>query len=166
MILDIMNLSYNFTTELFLNLMLILGALIGIWCTIKFTRRGFLIDSFVILTSLLFILSILPDSQHLFLVTTFALFTLILSAVSNLVGVFPAESFPTEVRSSGIGFATAMSRFGSAISTFLLPSTLASFGISTTMMILSGILLFGTIISFLWAPETKTLSLAQAGKVH
>jgi putative MFS transporter len=165
MILGIMNLSEGFGTELILNVMLILGALLGIWCTIRFTRRGFLIGAFSILTVVLFLFSVLSSDMHMLLIALFALFTLTLSAVSNLVGVFPAESFPTEVRSSGIGFATAISRLGSAISTFLLPVFLRDYGLSTTMLILAGVLLVGTIISILWAPETKSLTLAQAGKV-
>jgi putative MFS transporter len=165
MILGIMNLSEGFGTELMLNVMLILGALLGIWCTIRFTRRGFLIGAFAILTAVLFVFSILSSDRHVLLIMLFALFTLTLSAVSNLVGVFPAESFPTEVRSSGIGFATAISRLGSAISTFLLPVFLSDYGVNTTMLIMAVVLLVGTVVSVLWAPETKTLSLAQAGKV-
>ncbi len=165
MILGIMGLSENFTTELLLNLMLILGALIGIWCTIKFSRRGFLIGSFVILSAALLLLAMLPAAMNLLLVATFAFFTLTLSAVSNLVGVFPAESFPTEVRSSGIGLATAVSRFGSAISTFCLPASIMHFGVNATMLILAGVLLVGTLVSYLWAPETKYLSLAKAASV-
>ena len=51
-----------------------------------------------------------------------------LSAVSNLVGVFPAESFPTGVRSCGIGLATAVSRFGSAVFNLLPPCEYVSPG--------------------------------------
>ena len=74
------------------------------------------------------------------------MFTLVLSAVSNLVGVFPAESFPTEVRASGIGLATAVSRLGSAVSTFLLPVSVAGIGLSPTMGILAAILAIGAIV--------------------
>lgn len=165
MILNVMNLTEGFGTEMLLNAMLVLGSFIGIACTIWFSRRGFLIGSFVIITVALCALGILPSSQHSLLVLVFALFTLTLSAISNLVGVFPAESFPTEVRSSGIGFATAMSRLGSVISTFMLPGFMAAHGASTTMVVLSVVLLVGTIVSIMWAPETKTLSLAQASRV-
>ena len=94
-ILQKMGLSQGFGTELLLNLLLIVGALIGIWCTVKFSRRGFLINSFIILAAALFLLAVLPGSMAWLMVLTFGVFTLVLSAVSNLVGVFPAESFPT-----------------------------------------------------------------------
>ncbi|WP_087694401.1 MFS transporter, partial [Pseudomonas sp. PE-S1G-1] len=96
-ILQKMGLAEGFGTELMLNLLLIIGALIGIWCTVKFSRRGFLINSFIILAAALFLLAVLPGSMAWLMVLTFGVFTLVLSAVSNLVGVFPAESFPTEV---------------------------------------------------------------------
>ncbi|MHA6195859.1 MFS transporter [Pseudomonas wadenswilerensis] len=161
-ILAKMGLAEGFGTELMLNLLLIIGALVGIWCTVKFSRRGFLIGSFVILAAALFLLAVLPGSAAWLMVLVFGLFTLVLSAVSNLVGVFPAESFPTPVRASGIGLATAVSRLGSAVSTFLLPLSVAGIGLSPTMGILAGILAFGALISWAWAPETKALTLSQA----
>jgi putative MFS transporter len=165
-ILQKMGLAEGFGTELMLNMLLILGALIGIWCTIKFTRRGFLINSFIILAVALFLLAVLPGSAAWLMVLVFGLFTLVLSAVSNLVGVFPAESFPTEVRASGIGLATAVSRLGSAISTFLLPVSVAGIGLSPTMGILAAILGIGALLSWAWAPETKSLTLSQACKAQ
>jgi putative MFS transporter len=164
-ILQKMGLSEGFGTELMLNLLLIIGALAGIWCTVKFSRRGFLINSFVILAVALFMLAVLPGTAAFLLVLTFGIFTLVLSAVSNLVGVFPAESFPTPVRASGIGLATAVSRLGSAISTFLLPVSVAGIGLNPTMGILAAILVLGALVSWAWAPETKSLSLNEACKV-
>lgn len=165
MILDVMKLSNDFTTETILNLMLLVGAVIGIYCTYKFSRRGFLIYSFVLLSLGLFLITILPETFNWAIVLIFSGFTIVLSAVSNLVGVFPAESFPTEVRSSGIGVATAVSRLGSAASTFILPISLLQVGMTGTMLLLVLILVFGTIISILWAPETKNLSLVEASEV-
>lgn len=162
-ILRKMGLAEGFGTEMMLNALLIVGALVGIGCTIKFSRRGFLINSFFILAAALFLLVALPSNMAWAMVALFGLFTLVLSAVSNLVGVYPAESFPTEVRASGIGLATAASRLGSAISTFLLPVSVAGLGLNPTMAILAGILLLGALVSLAWAPETKSLSLADAG---
>lgn len=164
-ILQQMGLAEGFGTELMLNLLLILGALIGIGCTLKFSRRGFLINAFIILAVTLLLLAVLPGSAAWLMVLLFGVFTLVLSAVSNLVGVFPAESFPTEVRASGIGLATAVSRLGSAISTFLLPVSVAGIGLSPTMGILAAILALGALIAWAWAPETKSLTLNQACSV-
>ncbi|WP_301170057.1 MFS transporter [Brevibacillus nitrificans] len=165
-ILESMGLSENFGTDLLLNGLLVVGALLGIWCTIKYSRRGFLISSFIVLAVTLFLLTVLPAGATTLMILVFAIFTLIMSAVSNLVGVFPAESFPTEVRSSGVGLATSFSRFGSAIGTFLLPIGIDSFGIHPTMLALTGVLVVGTLVSIAWAPETKNLSLSEASDMQ
>lgn len=165
-ILAKMGLAEGMGTEMMLNALLVLGALAGIWCTVKFSRRGFLINSFWILAASLFLLVAMPSSAAWAMVALFGVFTLVLSAVSNLVGVFPAESFPTEVRASGVGLATAASRLGSAISTFLLPVSVAGIGLNPTMAVLGGVLVFGALVSWAWAPETKALSLAEAGKAE
>ncbi|MDE3738672.1 MFS transporter [Pseudomonas resinovorans] len=161
-ILAKMGLAEGMGTEMMLNALLVIGALAGIWCTVKFSRRGFLIGSFWILAASLFLLVAMPSSAAWAIVALFGLFTLVLSAVSNLVGVFPAESFPTEVRASGVGLATAASRLGSAISTFLLPVSVAGIGLNPTMAVLAGVLVLGALVSWAWAPETKALSLADA----
>jgi Arabinose efflux permease len=165
LILDTIGFSGGFGVEMLLNAMLIIGALFGIWCTIKFSRRGFLITSFFVLAGALFSLVLLPASLAIIQIVAFAIFTMVLSAVSNLVGVYPAESFPTEVRASGVGFSIAISRFGSVVSTFLLPISVMHLGIMPTITILGLVLLFGGVISYFLAPETKDLSLAEAAQV-
>ncbi|WP_342513798.1 MFS transporter [Sporosarcina sp. FSL K6-1522] len=161
-ILEAIGLNEGFGTDFLLNGLLIIGAVLGILFTIKFSRRGFLISSFIVLIVTLALLSFLPSSATVLMIISFAIFTLIMSAVSNLVGVFPAESFPTEVRSSGVGLATAVSRLGSAIGTFLLPIGIANIGIQNTMLCLTGVLVVGAIVSIAWAPETKSLSLGES----
>lgn len=161
-ILQVMGLNNNFTTDLLLNALLIVGALVGILLTVVCSRRGFLIGSFVFLAACLVMLSIIPVSQSGWLILFFAAFTLVMSAVSNLVGVFPAESFPTEVRSMGVGFATSMSRLGSAIGTGLLPLAILNYGMQATTAMLALILVIGAVVSLAWAPETKGLTLVDA----
>jgi putative MFS transporter len=83
-----------------------------------------------------------------------------MSAASNLTLVYPAELFPTEIRGTGVGVTTAVSRIGSAIGTFLLPVSVSSWGMGPSMIAMSVILLIGTIVSIAWAPETKYLSIS------
>lgn len=164
MILADLGIEDAMAAELVLNGTLIIGALVGIWWTLRFTRRGFLINSLAFLAVALLALAVLPAAMTSVMVLVFGAFTLVLSAVSNLVGVFPAETFPTEVRASGVGLATAVSRLGSATSTFLLPITLAECGVGATMALLAAILAVGAAVSWAWAPETKALSLTAAGR--
>ncbi|MGE7923822.1 MFS transporter [Viridibacillus arvi] len=161
-ILEAIGMNEGYGTDFLLNGLLIVGAVLGIFFTVKYSRRGFLISSFIVLIVTLALLSLLPSSATVLMIVSFAIFTLIMSAVSNLVGVFPAESFPTEIRSSGVGLATSMSRLGSAIGTFLLPLGIAGIGIQYTMLCLTAVLVIGAIVSIAWAPETKSLTLSEA----
>ncbi|MDR3931896.1 MAG: MFS transporter [Escherichia sp.] len=152
------------TASLLLNTLLIAGSLLGLLLTHLLTHRKFLLWSFLLLAATLFTMAFLPSGSS-FTLMLFVLFSTMISAVSNLVGILPAESFPTDIRSLGVGFATAMSRLGAAISTGLLPWTLAQWGMETTLLLLTGVLLIGFGVTWLWAPETKALSLAVAGNV-
>jgi MFS transporter, putative metabolite transport protein len=111
-ILKLIHLTEGTGADFLLNGLLIVGAVVGIWLTIVLPRRTFLISAFVVCCASLLALSVLPDSATFALIAAFALFTLVMSAVSNLVGVFPPECFPTEVRACGVGFAIACSRLG------------------------------------------------------
>lgn len=165
-ILSVMGLSQNSTTDLILNVFLILGAVIGIYLTHKMSRRGFLINSFIVLVVSLLVLALLPSSSVFISILAFSIFTLTLSAVSNLVGVFPAESFPTEIRATGVGLSISFSRIASAISTFLLPILILNIGTTNTLLALSAVLIVGLVVSVLWAPETKDISLSEASSIN
>lgn len=150
------------TASLLLNALLIVGALLGLVLTHLLAHRHFLLGSFLLLATTLIAMAFLPAGSPWTLLL-FILFSTTISAVSNLVGILPAESFPTDIRSLGVGFATAMSRLGAAISTGLLPWTLAQWGMTITLLLLAGVLLIGFVVTWLWAPETKALPLAAAG---
>lgn len=150
------------TASLALNGLLIVGALFGLVLTWALTRRGFLIGSFLLLAFTLTALAFTPAHHSTAILLLFVLFSMAISAASNLVGILPAESFPTDIRSLGVGFATSMSRLGAAVSTSMLPAALVSFGMRATLLMLVGVLLVGLLVSLLWAPETRDLSLVEA----
>ncbi|QAU22909.1 MFS transporter [Dyella sp. M7H15-1] len=163
-ILKMLHLEDGHVADLLLNGFLILGAVIGIWLTIVLPRRVFLITSFFATGVALLALGLLPESSAAALIAVFALFTLVMSAVSNLVGVFPPECFPTEVRACGVGLAVACSRLGSAVGTFLLPIGVAHFGFQPAIIVLGVILFAGMAVSMVWAPETRNLRLNEAAR--
>nr|WP_312628719.1 MFS transporter [Scandinavium sp.] len=150
------------TASLILNCLLIVGALLGLVLTWSLSRRQFLIGSFLFLALTLTALAFTPASNSTLILLLFVLFSTAISAASNLVGILPAESFPTDIRSLGVGFATAMSRLGAAIATGCLPMALLSWGMRNTLLILVVVLLVGLVVSVLWAPETRNLSLVEA----
>lgn len=162
MIATTMKLDNALTVSLILNVLLIVGAMIGLALAWVLTRRQFLIGSFLLLAVTLAALACTPPNHSTLMLLLFVLFTTGISAASNLVGILPAESFPTDIRSLGVGFATAMSRLGAAISTGLLPMALIAWGMRATLLMLVAVLLAGLVVSLLWAPETKNLSLVEA----
>jgi putative MFS transporter len=85
----------------------------------------------------------------------FFVLTLADQGPGSLTYVYAGEVFPTSVRATGHGFATAVSRVGALLGIFVLPVLMASLGLS------AGLILFGVcdLIGFgltVWlAPEPK-----------
>ena len=61
---------------------------------------------------------------------------------------------------------TAISRFGAAIGMYLLPVGIAGIGFTPTMVCLTGVLAFGFVMSYLWAPETKEANLVESSGIQ
>jgi putative MFS transporter len=75
--------------------------------------------------------------------------------MSILPGIYPEEIFPSSVRGSGVGVATAASRAAAALGTFLLPTIQSAFGTPAVLIIMGAVSLIGGVTSFFWAPETN-----------
>ncbi|STK20770.1 major facilitator superfamily protein [Escherichia coli] len=101
------------TASLMLNALLIVGALLGLVLTHLLAHRKFLLGSFLLLAATLVVMACLPSGSSLTLLL-FVLFSTTISAVSNLVGILPAESFLLTFARWASVFATAMSRLGAA----------------------------------------------------
>jgi MFS transporter, putative metabolite transport protein len=137
------------------NVSLLVGAVLGIVVVDKISRRSFLIGSFILSASAMLILCVWTSIPSIAIVLLFAVFAGVISAASNLVHVYLPELFPTDLRASGIGLAIAASRFGSAISTFLLPIVVAHFGARTALSACVLVLALAAIVCQRWAPETR-----------
>ncbi len=88
-------------------------------------------------------------------VLCFAVFSFMNAAQGNLTAVYPIEVLPTEVRSTGVGFAAACSRVGAAPpGRCLLPIGIDSIGIGACMLIAAAICVVGAVLSQVMAPET------------
>lgn len=106
------------------NALLIVGALLGLVLTYLLVYRKFLLGSFLLLAVTLVVMVCLFFGSLLTLLF-FVFFSIIISVVSNLVGILFAESFFIDIRSLGVGFVIVMSRFGAAVSIGLLSWVLA-----------------------------------------
>lgn len=163
LILGKMGLAENNAVDLALNLVLIIGGIAGLWLTVKLTRRGFTIYSYVIMAVTLAVLTFVHNI--VLSVASFLIFTFVMTAICNLTGVYPPELFSTELRSEGVGMCTAISRLGAAIGTYLLPVGIFYLGLIPTMLGLVGVLVFGLVLSIAWAPETKEVNLSKSSDV-
>ena len=159
-IFEALHVSDKYLGGLAYNIFLLLGAVLGTIIVDRILRRTFLISTFVVGAGVLAVLAagILGSNG---VIVAFALFALILSASANLEFIYPPELFPTHLRGTGVGFAVAASRFGSAASTFLLPTVVQNFGIQAALGACVVVMLVGAITSYLWAPETSKMKLAE-----
>ncbi|KXH81751.1 hypothetical protein AU377_05660 [Sporosarcina sp. HYO08] len=80
--------------------------------------------------------------------------------------IYPNELFPTHIRGTAMGFITGVTRFASAIGTFVFPFILGTFGLAVSLYICGALLFLGFLISLFMAPETKNMSLAETSAMN
>ncbi|MGJ0522225.1 MFS transporter [Burkholderia gladioli] len=158
-VLQALQVKDSFVGGLVYNVLLLAGALVGLLLVDRVSRRAFLIGTFYLAAMGLAVLAYAgfgPVGTML----AFGLFACVLSAAANLEFVYPPELFPTHLRASGVGLAVASSRFGSAISTFLLPLAVQRVGVHATLGVCVAVLLAGGVFCHAFAPETGGEKLA------
>ena len=96
----------------------------------------------------------------------FAAFALFNSGPQVATWIYPNELFPTSVRATAMGLITSGTRISSAIGVFFVPVALDTIGTDNAMFISAGVLFVGFIVSLIWAPETKGMTLAASGSLR
>ena len=160
-VLSAMKVQSPYGGGLIYNLTLLAGGIAGMLVADGLSRRRFLIGSFAVAAATMLLLTVWRTAPAIAVTILFALFAGVLSAASNLVYVYLPELFPTELRASGIGLSSAVSRIGSAVSTFLLPVVVAQYGIRSALGACVVVLVIGVVVCQRWAPETGQLRLAE-----
>ncbi len=79
----------------------------------------------------------------------------------NTSGLYAIELFPTKLRSTSMGSATAITRFVSFLSAFEFPYITLILGKLAFFEVLFVVMLFAAAFTFFFTPETKGLSLEQ-----
>ena len=138
-----------------------IGALVGMLTIERVGRRQQLIGPFWITAAALIVVGVWSSAPSAVVVACFAVFAFFNALQGNLTAVYPTEVFPTELRSTGVGVSTAVSRIGAAAGTFLLPVGIQSIGIGPCMLIAAALCLIGGTVSQIMAPETTGLSLSR-----
>jgi putative MFS transporter len=145
-----------------LSLFFLAGVIPAVLLIDRIGRRPVLIIPFAVTGVTLMLLGWLPHSASIAVAACFILFALFNAGSSVLQWVYPSELFPTEVRATALGFATAVSRIGAAIGTFLFPIGLQRLGVADLMFVVAAICGIGWWVSIRFAPETRGLSLQAA----
>ncbi|MFE7423625.1 MFS transporter, partial [Rhodococcus sp. NPDC057529] len=127
----------------------------------KAGRRVFTVPPQWIMLGIFLVLGLWSGIPTALVLALFFAFSFLNTINGVLIAVYPGELFPTEVRGVGTGFAAAVSRFGAAAGTFLLPVGIDKLGISSVLLIMAVVVGVGAIISQLWAPETKGKNLSE-----
>jgi putative MFS transporter len=159
-VLEGYGLSDGLFGAILLNALALAGVLVSVVLIERIGRRKLTNPPQWIAFVVLLIIGVWTGAPPVVVLILFLIFSFFNAMYTALTGVYPGEVFPTEIRGLGTGFATAFSRVGAALGTFLLPMSIDALGIGVTMIIAAGICLIGVITSQILAPETmgKTLS--------
>ena len=151
--------------EVVISSFFLLGCLPAIKALNKIGRRKALLVSLFFMAAGMFTLAAFPKGSMIVIVGSFIVYAFFNGAPSILQWLYPNEIFPTQIRSTAVGFAVAASRIGSIIGVFVTPLALASFGIVTTMFIAGCLSVFALILAFFLAPETKGKTLEETSSL-
>ncbi|WP_236655059.1 MFS transporter [Burkholderia pyrrocinia] len=154
-VLEKLGLKEGLTGGLVLNGVAVLGTIITVMFVERVGRRKLGIPPFFISAVALVGVALFSHVSPVVILVCFFVFSLVNAISTTLCGVYPGEVFPTEIRGIGVGFATAFSRVGAALGTFLLPQVISAYGVNVALLIAAGICLFGGLVSYWLAPETK-----------
>lgn len=148
-----------------ISLFFMLGCLPAMYWLNRLGRRPLLIGSFAMMTLALALLGLVSDLSIALVVLAFAVYAFFSGGPGILQWLYPNELFPTDIRASAVGVIMSLSRIGTIVSTWALPLFITRYGISCVMLIGAGISLAGFVVSIVWAPETRGLSLTETANM-
>ncbi|MDI3387960.1 MFS transporter [Streptomyces sp. B-S-A8] len=124
-------------------------------------RRKLTIPQQWVCAAVLLIIGLWTSAPPAVILGCFLVFAFANAMCTALTGVYPGEIFPTEIRGIGTGFATAFSRVGAALGTFLLPWSMHHLGAGPSMLVAAGVCVVGALVSQALAPETMGRPLSE-----
>ncbi len=166
-VLDALHLSGDWASygSIAITLLFVVGCLIATRLVNTLGRRKLLLHSFLWSGLALLMLGALRDGPSPLILLMFGAYALFIGGAQVLQLVYPNEIFPTEIRAGAVGVGTSMSRIGAAVGTYLIPISLQTIGIGSTMYIAAGITFFGLLVSWFLAPETASRNLDDAASL-
>lgn len=150
--------AVNLTTGL-INLGFAVGCLPAMRLLETAGRRRTITWSFALMVLPLLLLGGWPTAPAAVAITALCAYALFSGAPGILEWAYPNELFPTRIRAAALGVAVALTRFGAAVGTFLVPISLTTLGVSPTMYAGAVITAIGFVACLAWAEETRGRSL-------
>ena len=142
--------------SMLVNLSMLIGSIVAVFIVDRFSRKKLCAWTLLISGIPLFLLGIWTGADGATVVLLFGIFIFFAVIAGSLSGfVYPSEVFPTEIRSSGVGLCSAISRIGSAAGTFLVPVLSASVGIGPVLIGMGVFQLIAVAVTICWGPETR-----------
>lgn len=130
------------------------GVVVSFLLIERIGRRKLTIPPQWVCAAILVVIALWTSAPPAIVLSCFLIFAFANAMYTALTGVYPGEVLPTEVRGIGTGFATAVSRVGAGVGTFLFPWSMQDLGAGTTMLIAAGFCVLGAVVSQVLAPET------------
>src|SRR5262245_61139302 len=149
----------------FITVMFLVGCVVGLFLVDRIGRRPLIIHSFVWGGVALLLLGIFPDANAWIVLALFAGYAVVIGGTQILQWIYPTELFPTGIRGSAVGLASSLSRIGAAIGTYLVPISLSHLGTGGTMIVGAVVTFTGAVVSVMWAPETRGLTLGESAAI-
>jgi putative MFS transporter len=165
-VLAALGLDAPLATTLVTNGIAVAGVVAGTLIVDRIGRRALLIPQFWITAAAFLVLAAWHDAPIAVVIGMFSIFSFLNPMASPLCAIYPAEVFATRVRTTGTGVASAASRTGAALGTYLVPSALTRIGVGWTMFIGAVVLAVGGVVSQVMAPETTGLELDEAARLN
>lgn len=161
MILDALGIQdENTFYTLILNGIMLLACIFVLFVVDAVSRRKLLIVGMVMASVPLLVLGIWGNAPVWIIIICFALHLLGNQAFGTIAAyIYPVECFPTELRTSGAGFCSAISRLFAIVGTFILPTIIAEMGVGIALIGIAIVIIIGLVLAIIWAPETNGMSI-------